>query len=76
MMIVAVVGIYEKLIIAGITESRAYHTSIILAWLAVKRQHHLGMRGVGVAQTVLILIMRIPWGTGSSVILASSAHVP
>ena len=54
-MIVRCVGVKHQFVVARVAQSGSDDTSVVLARLAVERDHHLTVGGVGVAHSVFIL---------------------
>ena len=55
MVIIAVISIKHQFEIATVAQRRTNHTTMLFLTLTVKRHHHLGMRRMGIAHTILIL---------------------
>ena len=63
-MIVSVIGLDLQFVISCITEGGTNNITLVLAALAVEREHHLGMLGLRVAYAVLVLYRDETTGKG------------
>ena len=55
MMVFAFICVNAQFIITSVTKGSTNHTSAILTWLSVQREHHFGVCRVRIAHSVLIL---------------------